>query len=71
MPAVATPASTQGRRGAIAPVTQNNAITINAQPGQSPEQIAQAAIRELDKRDRNRARTAYTDMTPSYAGGAM
>jgi hypothetical protein len=51
-------------------VTQNNAITINAQPGQSPEQIAQAAIRELDKRDRNRARIAFTDQTPAFAGGA-
>jgi len=67
---VANPTSIQGRRGGAVPVTQNNAITINAQPGQSPEQIAQAAIRELDKRDRNRARIAFTDQTPAFAGGA-
>lgn len=69
MPSV-SPAAAQGRRGATVSSTQNNAITINTQPGQSPEQVADAVSRRLDARGRERARVSMTDYTPAYAGGA-
>lgn len=40
--------------GAAASATTTNNITINASPGQSPEAIANAVIRKIDERNRNK-----------------